>query len=680
MSANIPGILGFVTPGAYSLVEFRSGPVSLPGGPTVIAILGRGRREEFLVTRAVGGGKDGAPAGFNSANDPDGRHFIVSSFPVVPGSIEVFINPVGDGTDLPLIQIIGPGYPGASTQDEANAWFAEFGDNTPDSGTFGIGGGPPDGYDSLDAYQGASDGSGFFDSKWGRQYQQLRDRLGITAGSPEPNHYLFDQTTGRLVLDQPLKAFDALLVSYLGEADLNAPELMFDLQSVITKHGFPSTMNTISLAAQMAFENGAGVVVPVHAGEVIQTTPARRLIAEPTLFTALKALEKFDTVDILVPVLQSRVYNEIVLAFYAASVHGPLTADGYFLQENGAGTSPGISVSPLATIPVGQPGAGGPVFLEVFLNGRLLEYGVDYTAPNLDGTSLNGTTNVLLAFSPNYPGGPTNDNTLEEGDRVVVNYLPSPSVINLVATSQLAVLNHCQIMSETKNREERTCLLGSYEFVDLNFILDPITGIDANFGISDRAMFFWPGGTSVNRVIGGVSFAIDGQFIAASAAGFCAANPIPTSLTNKTLTGFTINSNQKLSVDETNLVGSSHVAIVAPLAAGGKVVIGQTTTTTGRAVQEEYSIVRIRDYVAKTTRKSLENAFTGGLITPNTTKDIKIATTNILAALQSQGIITSFQNVNTVVDPQEPRQVDVTFDITPVFPLNWIFIRFSIGA
>src|SRR5271157_987296 len=99
--ANIPGILGFVTPGGYSLVTFSPSPVSLPGGPTVVAILGRGRREEFLVTRAVGGGKDGAPYGFNPANKPDGRHFVVSFPPVVPGTIEVYINPTGDGEGIP---------------------------------------------------------------------------------------------------------------------------------------------------------------------------------------------------------------------------------------------------------------------------------------------------------------------------------------------------------------------------------------------------------------------------------------------------------------------------------------------------------------------------------------------------------------------------------------------------
>ena len=675
--ANIPGILGFVVPGSYSLVELRAGPVSLPGGPTVVVILGKGRREEFLVTRASGSGKDGAPKGFNPANTPDGRYYITSNFPVVPGAIELFINPKGDGTDLPLIQV--------TNEAMAQAWEAEFGDIDGyyiDGSTTFPGFDGPFG-DSVDAYQGSSDGSGFFDSKWARQFQLLKDRLGITAGSPEPNHYLFDAATGRIVLDQPLAAFDTLLVSYLAEGDLNSPELMFDITSVVAKHGYPSKLNTISLAAQMAFENGVGVVMPVHAGEVMTGAgSSRRLVAEPTLFTALKALEKEELVDIVVPAMTSRVFGEVVMPFYEAALHSSLTSNGQYLQESPAtGDQPGINISPLAVIPPGSPGAGSPVYLEVYKNGRLLQYGVEYSAPNLDGTSLNGTSNVLIALDPNYPGAShTVDSTLQEGDKVTVNYLPDPSVIDLIATSQLAVLNHCQIMSETKNRQERTCLFGSYEFVDLDFILDPITGIDANFGSTKRAMFFWPGGPFMNRVIGGEAQIIDGQYLAACAAGYFASRPLPTSLTNKTLTGFTINSNQKLSIDESNLVGGSGIAIVAPLAAGGRVVAGITTTNSGNAVEEEYSVVRIADYTAKTVRKALQNAFIGGLITVNTPRDVKITTQKILASLQSQGIITAFQGVNAVVDPNEPRQINVTFDITPIFPLNWIFIRFSVGT
>jgi len=673
--ANIPGIVGYVGPGAFSLVEVRPGPVSLPGGPTVIAILGQGRREEVLIARAAGNGADGSPVGFSPANSPDGRHFQLSCFPVVAGTVEVFINPTGSPSDLPLIQIL--------SQDMADAWVNEFGDTTatsdPTATSLNIG---VDGYDSLDGQQGESDGTGFFNTQWGRQFEQLKERLGITAGSPEPNHYVFDKVTGRIVLDQPLAPNDTLVVSYLCTKDLNSPEMMFNLKSVVAKHGYPSFFNTISLAAQVAFENGAGVVMPVHAGQVVDTYG--RLQAEPTMATALAALEREETVEILVPITHSRIYNEVVVASFD-STDASLTSAGKFLQRDSISGAPGLNITPLALIPSGTE-AGNPVLLNLYKNGRLLQYGVDYSVTNLDGSDAgpvdgNQRSAALIALDPTYAGAShTVDQTLELGDRITADYLPDPSVSNLVATAQLSTLLHCQLMSQTRNRRERTCLLGAYEFVDLDFILDPVTGIATNFGQYHRSMFFYPGGYEITRVVGGASLTLDAQYIAAAAAGLVAASPVQETLTFKNLQGFTIPSTQKLTVDETNLIGGAGVAIVTPLASGGRVLHGLTTANDGLAVHEEYSVVRISDFVAKTVRVALENAFVGKLITLNTPNDVKITTTSILGALVSQGIVNSFSGVDAFVDPQEPRQIDVRFNISPVFPLNWIFINFTIGA
>lgn len=661
--ANIPGITGYVLPGGYSLAQFQRTVASLPGGPTVVCILGQGRREEFLTERAVGGGADGKPVGFDPANLPDGRHFQLSKKGIVPGSLEVFINPKGDGTDLPLIQI--------TSQAMADAWVEEFGD-TDISADFGLN------PDSVDGYRGASDGTGFFDSKYARQFEILKQQLGIAVNSVEPNHYIFDSIEGRIIFDQPLNAFDSVVVSYLPEEDLNDPEIFFSLQDVVEKHGYPTKENSVSLAAQVAFENGVGIICAVHAGWVYEGTP-KRLMPEPTLFSALKALEKEELVEIIVPVLQSRVYNEIVMPFFdpaELSSSPQEIQDGYLLQEDPAtGDHPGINISPLAV----DSNTGLPTFLEVYKNGRLLQYGVDYSVPNLSGAASDPFTssNVILAFHPSV-GTHSVDNKLQEGDKIVVNYLPDPTVVNLVATGHLAALNHCQLMSQTKNRLERTCLLGAYEFVDLDFILDPITGIEANFGPFYRSMFFYPGGYKVTRVVAGEIQTLDAQYIAAAAAGYFASHPIQQSLTNKTLLGFTIPPKQKLSIDEANLVGGAGCAILAPLAAGGKVLHGRTTSNSGSPIEEEFSVIRISDLTAKTVRKALEKAYVGRVITATTPAEVTLTTTNILAALASQGVMTEFKNVNASVNPQDPRQVDVRFDIKPTFPLNWIFVKFTV--
>ena len=88
---------------------------------------------------------------------------------------------------------------------------------------------------------------------------------------------------------------------------------------------------------------------------------------------------------------------------------------------------------------------------------------------------------------------------------------------------------------------------------------------------------------------------------------------------------------------------------------------------------------RVHDYVAKVTRETLENQFVGKTIQSTTVKNVEIVTNSILDSLIAQKLILSKANVKVAQDKQEPRQVNVSFDINPIFPLNWIKIEFSVG-
>jgi len=57
---------------------------------STVAIIGMGSREEMLVNRGGGEEDEGEPVDFVATNDPDGRHFILASFPIVSGSLEVY--------------------------------------------------------------------------------------------------------------------------------------------------------------------------------------------------------------------------------------------------------------------------------------------------------------------------------------------------------------------------------------------------------------------------------------------------------------------------------------------------------------------------------------------------------------------------------------------------------------
>lgn len=831
---NIPGILGFMIPGAFSIVRSRQGAVTLPGGPTITAIMGSGQREEVLVERAEGGGADGLPKEFDSRLEPDGRYFAVVRAPVIEGTVQVFLNPTGDGTDVPLVEITDPLAGGAWATEfgierftqvdlingdtnvppseldllvplgdvdshlcmvqgirpatsgrmaKIQLWLekvaaplddivvrifgADGADNPTGVGTqlatvtldngdipasgsgtwvdiefdleisaqraeltegklyfirlersggvadavnyfavgtnndnpLGLGQNRREGdialwpvlttyatedlifrtylnrgnfgvsYDlygpagsagtideddfGIDAYGGESYGTGFFDSKYGRRYNKRTVR-----GEAEPQHYYFDYETGQLVLDHALEQGDRLLCIYVAERDMNEFELFFDLQELYNKHGYPSLDNTISQAAYMAFLNGAPVLGTITAGSTYNSTTGR-WVTDPFWADAFEALEKED-INFVLPVVRRDVIGEVVVDSYDSTTMAALTGNGWYLQESaGGGDEPGINLYPLACDENDEP-----IRFELYKNGVELVYNVDYTLDFICEGSAE-PTKIEFLLQP-----------LVDGDRVVANYEPD---MDLVATVQTVAMSHVEFMSSTRQRRERILWTGAYTGFGFDEVLDPVTGVANVFGRSFRVVYMFP--ERIRTVINGETAYLDGQFLAACAAGkLSGISYLPEPLTRKELVGFDLESDMRFSIDQLNLLGDDGLTVVTPLSSGGRVVYGITTVQSGNPVEEEISIVRIRDYVAQVCREILESRFVGTVIDDRTVPSVKTATNAILESLVAQRIITQFANLVARVDAQEPRQVNVSFDVAPVFPLNWIKIEFSIGV
>lgn len=89
--ANIPGISGYIQPGAFSRDRVITRGVSIPGGVRVVAVMGEGLREETIVASALGGGADGSAA-CSPTGTGDGRFFSLVNSPVVSGRTELRLN------------------------------------------------------------------------------------------------------------------------------------------------------------------------------------------------------------------------------------------------------------------------------------------------------------------------------------------------------------------------------------------------------------------------------------------------------------------------------------------------------------------------------------------------------------------------------------------------------------
>lgn len=273
---------------------------------------------------------------------------------------------------------------------------------------------------------------------------------------------------------------------------------------------------------------------------------------------------------------------------------------------------------------------------------------------------------------------------------------------------QQATVSHCILMSNTANKYERVALIGAQpgvtnaalagrELVAVEDIgvVEGIQGDDAeevlasniedlqnfdvstNYGHTFRCAYFWP--DEIVRVISGTRTTIPGFYMAAAAGGLLASEPnVAQPLTKKNLTGFVILRSKILRPVELNELGNNGVIVVQPVVGGGQMLHGKTTTSSGLAEEEELSIVFIRDRTAKVLRNVLQG-FIGQPEDPTLVASIAAMVTKALQALSAQGILTTFRNLNVGRDDVDPRQWNVSVEVQPVYPVNWIFVDVSVG-
>jgi len=91
--ANIQGASSAL-PGVIVDVVTQSRGASVPGGIRVAAFIGEGARTEVLVSSAAGSGNDGLDSTYTTSSGSDGRHFLLSLFPVISNRLRLFRNGV----------------------------------------------------------------------------------------------------------------------------------------------------------------------------------------------------------------------------------------------------------------------------------------------------------------------------------------------------------------------------------------------------------------------------------------------------------------------------------------------------------------------------------------------------------------------------------------------------------
>jgi hypothetical protein len=269
-------------------------------------------------------------------------------------------------------------------------------------------------------------------------------------------------------------------------------------------------------------------------------------------------------------------------------------------------------------------------------------------------------------------------------------------------------LSHCLTMSNIRNKKERVLFIGAINgltpdnltgttpaAVEDIGVLEGIQGENvtdilagnvedlANYSVPDafgntfRAVYFYPDQIVVQA--GTENVLIDGFYLAAAAAGYESADiRLENPLTNKVLSGFTILRNKQFSPQTLEQLAAAGVTTLQPVAGGGRVVWGITTTQSGFPEEQEISIVFIRDRVAKTLRAGFQG-FIGTPESPNTGAILNTRAVILLNSLVSQGLITQYKDLSVSRDDVDPRQWNITVRVQPTYPINFIYIKVSLG-
>jgi hypothetical protein len=198
------------------------------------------------------------------------------------------------------------------------------------------------------------------------------------------------------------------------------------------------------------------------------------------------------------------------------------------------------------------------------------------------------------------------------------------------------------------------------------------------YGDTYRAVYFFPDQIVVQ--VGTQNQIIDGFYLAAAGAGWeSGQNYVAMPMTNKVLSGFTILSNRTFNNLTLSQLAAAGITTLSPVAGGGLVNWGLTTTQSGFPEEQEISIIFIRDSIAKALRAGFKG-FVGQPGTGSTTANILARAQSLFKGFINQNLITSFTSLTVAQDSTLPTQWNVTAQVVPVYPVNWIYSLIGVGT
>jgi hypothetical protein len=174
-----------------------------------------------------------------------------------------------------------------------------------------------------------------------------------------------------------------------------------------------------------------------------------------------------------------------------------------------------------------------------------------------------------------------------------------------------------------------------------------------------------------------MEYPVDGPFMAAAMAGLNCnpSNDVATTLTLQNLVGF---SRLLITYDDPTMDNMAANGLTMLLNNNGALQIRHyKTTDPSNDLTSEPTSVTITDYVAQAFRLDLQQ-FIGRKLVDSLVTDIRVVCNARLTSLVNIEIVSAYENLSVVVNPQDPTEVDVTVTFKPIFSLLYASVTFVV--
>ncbi len=275
------------------------------------------------------------------------------------------------------------------------------------------------------------------------------------------------------------------------------------------------------------------------------------------------------------------------------------------------------------------------------------------------------------------------ENALKKLEPYYVSIIVPMDPVNTDTSKISYYLDHVSKMSSKLERKERIAILSVDERQSKIAINDwqSLMGafnVPASSGRDPkRVMVLHPGSAFVTY--NGITYNFDGSYNAAVLAGMMVSRNYDeaTSMTRKVMPTISSFVSEEYTRSEKNLLTSYGVTVLEMK--DGIALIRRSLTADGSSIaNQEPSIVRSFDRVAKELRDGLEKEYVGTKINSSTVGLISSSVSKYLDVLVYNEIISGYRNISVKQNKLEPRQIDVRFEASPVYVLLWGLIDISI--